>query len=73
MAEKITQVVVSNPTDTSAITPPYPERLAIIKTTLQLEFDLFGELQILYLKIPLLQAMESVREMSIYANIFLDV
>eukprot|EP00253_Pinus_taeda_P014223 PITA_14223 len=40
--------------------PPYPKRLAISKPTPQAEFDLLGELQNLFVKIPLLQAMRDV-------------
>ena len=39
---------------------PHPERLAVSKPTPQVEFDLLGELQNLFVKIPLLQAMRDV-------------
>jgi len=39
---------------------PYPERLALSKQKPQPEFDLLGELQNLFFKIPLLQAMKDV-------------
>ena len=40
--------------------PPYPERLTLSKSSPQAEFDLLGELQNLFVKIPLLQAMKDV-------------
>jgi hypothetical protein len=39
---------------------PYPERLTLSKSSPQAEFDLLGELQNLFVKIPLLQAMKDV-------------
>jgi hypothetical protein len=40
--------------------PPYPERLTLSKSSPQAEFDLLGELENLFVKIPLLQAMKDV-------------
>ena len=40
--------------------PPYPEILALSKPNPQAEFDFIGELQNLFVKIPLLQAMRDV-------------
>jgi hypothetical protein len=40
--------------------PPYPERLTLSKSSPQAKFDLLGELQNLFVKIPLLQAMKDV-------------
>jgi hypothetical protein len=37
--------------------PPFPERLALTKTPEPPAFNLLGELQNLYVKIPLLQAL----------------
>ena len=51
-------------------TPPYPERLAISKTEQQLEFDLIRELKNLYVKIPLLQAIQDI---PIYIKAIRDV
>ena len=51
-------------------TPPYPEWLAIAKTEPQPEFDLIGELKNLYVKIPLLQAIQDI---PIYAKAIRDV
>ena len=45
--------------------PPYPERLTLSKSSPQAEFDLLGELQNLFVKIPLLQAM---KDAPIYAK-----
>ena len=51
-------------------TPPYPKRLAIAKTEPQPKFDLIGELKILYVKIPLLQAIQDI---PIYTKAIRDV
>lgn len=40
--------------------PLYPERLSLVKADPQREFDLLGELNNLFVKIPLLQAMKDV-------------
>ena len=49
--------------------PPYPERLLMSKPSPQAEFDLLGELQNLFFKIPLLQAMKDV---PIYAKTLME-
>jgi hypothetical protein len=46
-------------------TPPFPERLALTKTPEPPAFNLLGELQNLYVKIPLLKAL---RDVPIYAR-----
>jgi hypothetical protein len=51
-------------------TPPFPERLALTKTPEPLAFNLLGELQNLYVKIPLLQAL---RDVPIYARTMRDI
>eukprot|EP00253_Pinus_taeda_P007729 PITA_07729 len=50
--------------------PPFPERLALTKTFEPLAFNLLGELQNLYVKIPLLQAL---RDVPIYARTVRDI
>eukprot|EP00253_Pinus_taeda_P020867 PITA_20867 len=50
--------------------PPFPERLALTKTLERPAFNLLGELQNLYVKIPLLQALGDV---SIYATTMRDI
>ena len=42
------------------ITLPYPKRLTLNKQNPQAEFDFLGELQNIFVKIPLLQAMRYV-------------
>jgi hypothetical protein len=51
-------------------TPPFPERLALTKTPKPPAFNLLGELQNLYVKIPLLQALCDV---PIYARTMRDI
>jgi hypothetical protein len=51
-------------------TPPFPERLALTKTPEPPAFNLLGELQNLYVKIPLLQAL---RDVPIYARTMRDI
>ena len=46
--------------------PPYPGRFTFSKPNPQAEFDFLGELQNLFIKIPLLQAM---RDVPIYKKI----
>jgi hypothetical protein len=50
--------------------PPFPERLALTKTPEPPAFNLLGELQNLYVKIPLLQAL---RDVPIYARTMRDI
>lgn len=42
------------------VEPPYPERLVVSKPTPHIEFDFLGELQNLFFKITLLQAMKDI-------------
>jgi hypothetical protein len=51
-------------------TPPFPECLALTKTPEPPAFNLLGELQNLYVKIPLLQAL---RDVPIYARTMRDI
>ena len=50
--------------------PPYPERLMLPKVVGQPQFNLLGELKNIYVKIPLLQALQDVH---IYARIIQDL
>ena len=50
--------------------PPYPERLMLPRTGGQSQFNLLGELRNLYVKIPLLQALQDV---PIYARTIRDL
>jgi hypothetical protein len=50
--------------------PPFPERLALTKTPEPPAFNLLGELQNLYVKIPLLQAL---RDVPIYVRTMRDI
>jgi hypothetical protein len=50
--------------------PPFPERLALTKMPEPPAFNLLGELQNLYVKIPLLQAL---RDVPIYARTMRDI
>ena len=50
--------------------PPYPERLILPKVVGQPQFNLLGELKNLYVKIPLLQALQDV---PIYARTVRDL
>jgi hypothetical protein len=54
----------------AAETTPFPERLALTKAPEQPAFNLLGELQNLYVKIPLLQAL---RDVPIYARTMRDI
>jgi hypothetical protein len=58
----------NNATETT--TPPFPERLALTKMPEPAAFNLLGELQNLYVKIPLLQAL---RDVPIYARTMRDI
>jgi hypothetical protein len=40
--------------------PLFPKRLMIVKPTIYLDFDIVGELRNLYIKIPLLQALQDI-------------
>jgi hypothetical protein len=51
-------------------TPPFPQRLSLTKTPEQPTFNLLGELQNLYVKNPLLQALCDV---PIYARTMRDI
>eukprot|EP00253_Pinus_taeda_P022524 PITA_22524 len=55
---------------TETTEPPFHERLALTKTLEPLAFNLLGELQNLYVKIPLLQAL---RDVPIYARTVRDI
>lgn len=52
------------------VEPPFPECLALTKIPEPLAFNLLGELQTLYVKIPLLQAL---RDVPIYARTVRDI
>jgi hypothetical protein len=58
------EVQSSSSTIVETAKPPFPERLALTKTPKPPAFNLLGELQNLYVKIPLLQAL---RDVPIYA------
>jgi len=65
------ETVESTPNNTTQTTsPPFPEHLAPTKTLEPLAFNILGELQNLYVKIPLLQAL---RDVPIYARTVRDV
>jgi len=55
---------------TQTVDPPFPEHLALTKTLEPPAFNILGELQNLYVKIPLLQAL---RDVPIYARTVRDV
>jgi len=55
---------------TETAEPPFPECLALTKTLEPPAFNLLGELQNLYVKIPLLQAL---RDVPIYARTVRDI
>jgi len=59
------KVQSSSNNTTETTTPPFPEHLALTKTPEPPAFNLLGELQNLYVKIPLLQAL---RDVPIYAR-----
>ena len=50
--------------------PPYPEILMLPKVVGQPQFNLLGELKNIYVKIPLLQALQDV---PIYARVVRDL
>jgi hypothetical protein len=52
------------------VEPPFPEHLALTKTLEPPAFNIIGELQNLYVKIPLLQAL---RDVLIYARTMRDI
>eukprot|EP00253_Pinus_taeda_P036568 PITA_36568 len=55
---------------TQTAEPPFPERMALTKTLEPPAFNLLGELQNLYVKIPLLQAL---RDVPIYVRTIRDI
>jgi hypothetical protein len=61
---------VQSSSNNAAETTPFPERLALTKAPEQPAFNLLGELQNLYVKIPLLQAL---RDVPIYARTMRDI
>jgi hypothetical protein len=61
---------VQSSSNNAAETTPFPERLALTKTPELPAFNLLGELQNLYVKIPLLQAL---RDVPIYARTMRDI
>jgi len=63
---------IESPSNKTAETaePPFPEHLALTKTLEPPAFNLLGELQNLYVKIPLLQAL---RDVPIYARTVRDI
>jgi hypothetical protein len=64
------EVQSSSNTAAKTTKPPFPECLALTKTLEPLSFNLLGELQNLYFKIPLLQAL---RDVPIYARTTRDI
>jgi hypothetical protein len=53
--------VESQDSDKDAIpSPPFPERLMIMKPIVYLDFNIVGEIKNLYIKIPLLQALPNI-------------
>eukprot|EP00253_Pinus_taeda_P017045 PITA_17045 len=64
--------ILESPTNKTVQTaePPFPERLTLIKTFEPPAFNILGELQNLYVKIPLLQAL---RDVPIYARTVRDI
>eukprot|EP00253_Pinus_taeda_P005984 PITA_05984 len=70
-SNKNTETLESSSNKTvQAVEPPFPERLALTKTFETPAFNLLGELQNLYVKIPLLQAL---RDVPIYARTVRDI
>jgi hypothetical protein len=61
---------VQSSSNNAAETAPFPERLALTKAPELPAFNLLGELQNLYVKIPLLQAL---RDVPIYARTMRDI
>jgi hypothetical protein len=61
---------VQSSSNNAAETTPFPERLALTKAPELPAFNLLGELQNLYVKIPLLQAL---RDVPIYARTMRDI
>jgi hypothetical protein len=61
---------VQSSSNNAAETTPFPERLALTKMPEPPAFNLLGELQNLYVKIPLLQAL---RDVPIYARTMRDI
>ena len=50
--------------------PPFPERLTLLKLIISSYFDLLGELKNIFIKIPLLQAIQDIL---IYAKIIKEL
>eukprot|EP00253_Pinus_taeda_P027115 PITA_27115 len=70
-SNKDTEILESSSNKTDQIVePPLPERLTLTKTFEPPAFNLLGELQNLYVKIPLLQAL---RDVLIYARTVRDI
>lgn len=70
-SNKTTETVKSSSNTTAeTIEPPFPECLAITRTSEPPAFNLLGELQNLYVKIPLLQAL---RDVPIYTRTIRDI
>jgi hypothetical protein len=61
---------VQSSSNNAAETTPFPKHLALTKTPEPPAFNLLGELQNLYVKIPLLQAL---RDVPIYARTMRDI
>eukprot|EP00253_Pinus_taeda_P004093 PITA_04093 len=70
-SNKDTEILESSSNKTvQTVEPPFPERLTLTKTFEPLSFNLLGELQNLYVKISLLQAL---RDVPIYARTVRDI
>eukprot|EP00253_Pinus_taeda_P006489 PITA_06489 len=69
-SNKDTEILESTNKTDQTTEPPFPERLTLSKTFELPAFNLLGELQNLYVKIPLLQAL---RDVPIYARTVKDI
>eukprot|EP00253_Pinus_taeda_P030292 PITA_30292 len=70
-SNKDTEIFESSSNETvQTVEPPFPERLTLNKTFEPPTFNLLGELQNLYVKIPLLQAL---RDVPVYARTVRDI
>eukprot|EP00253_Pinus_taeda_P035700 PITA_35700 len=69
-SNKDTKILESTNKNDQTTEPPFPERLTLSKTFEPPTFNLLGELQNLYVKIPLLQAL---RDVPIYARTVRDI
>ena len=56
--EDVTRQQIHDPATTSS--PPFPKRLIIPRPIQYPDFEILGELQNLYIKIPLLQAIQDI-------------